>query len=117
LAAAERIRAALRARSAANPATPDQTTSESVQRDAPLDAAGDDVAQRGAPLDGVAQRESHVRATQAASLEPAPPQSAMLLGEPAREMKLDDDGDLARIGGWLVGLGTLGLLTGAIMMA
>jgi len=36
--------------------------------------------------------------------------------EPAREIKLDDDRDLARLGGWLVGLGSLGLLTGIIMV-
>ncbi|MET0343166.1 MAG: hypothetical protein ABW252_19310 [Polyangiales bacterium] len=39
------------------------------------------------------------------------------LSVPAPEMKLDDDRDLRRIGGWLVALGTLGLLTGAIMLA
>jgi hypothetical protein len=45
---------------------------------------------------------------------PPPPMLAM---EPAPEMKLDDDRDLARLGGWLVGLGSLGLLTGIIMVA
>ena len=45
---------------------------------------------------------------------PPPP---MMVREPAPEMKLDDDRDLARLGGWLVGLGSLGLLTGIIMVA
>ena len=45
---------------------------------------------------------------------PPPP---MYASEPAPEMKLDDDRDLQRIGGWLVGLGSLGLLTGGIMLA
>lgn len=45
---------------------------------------------------------------------PPPP---MMVREPAPEMKLDDDRDLARLGGWLVGLGSLGLLTGVIMVA
>jgi hypothetical protein len=45
---------------------------------------------------------------------PPPP---MHPSEPAPEMKLDDDRDLRRIGGWLVGLGSLGLLTGGIMLA
>lgn len=44
---------------------------------------------------------------------PPPP----LEREPAPEMKLDDDRDLARLGGWLVGLGSLGLLTGVITVA
>lgn len=48
------------------------------------------------------------------SVHPPPPK---YLSEPAPEMKLDDDRDLRRIGGWLVGLGTLGLLTGGIMLA
>ena len=48
------------------------------------------------------------------SVHPPPP---TFLSEPAPEMKLDDDRDLRRIGGWLVALGTLGLLTGAIMLA
>jgi hypothetical protein len=41
----------------------------------------------------------------------------MMVREPAPEMKLSDDHDLARLGGWLVGLGSLGLLTGVIMVA
>jgi hypothetical protein len=45
---------------------------------------------------------------------PPPP---MRLSEPAQAMKLDDDRDLTRMGGWLVGLGSLGLLTGGIMLA
>jgi hypothetical protein len=45
---------------------------------------------------------------------PPPPQLAR---EPAPEIKLDDDRDLAKLGGWLVGLGSLGLLTGVIMVA
>ena len=47
------------------------------------------------------------------SIPPAP----MYASEPAPEMRLDDDRDLRRIGGWLVGLGSLGLLTGGIMLA
>jgi hypothetical protein len=46
------------------------------------------------------------------SLPPAP----MPRGELAPEMRLDDDRDLARLGGWLVGLGSLGLLTGVVMI-
>lgn len=45
---------------------------------------------------------------------PPPP---MNMSVPAPEMKLDDDRDLSRAGGWLVGLGSLGLLTGGIMLA
>ncbi|MEY4512975.1 MAG: hypothetical protein RLZZ450_5097 [Pseudomonadota bacterium] len=45
---------------------------------------------------------------------PPPP---MRMSEPAPEMKLDDDKDLTRMGGWLVGLGSLGLLTGGVMLA
>jgi len=45
---------------------------------------------------------------------PPPP---MRISEPAPEMKLDDDKDLTRMGGWLVGLGSLGLLTGGVMLA
>jgi hypothetical protein len=48
------------------------------------------------------------------SLTPPPPAH---MSEPAPEMKLDDDRDLRRMGGWLVGLGTLGLMTGGIMLA
>jgi hypothetical protein len=47
------------------------------------------------------------------SLPPPPTR----MSEPAPEMKLDDDKDLTRMGGWLVGLGTLGLLTGGVMLA
>jgi len=46
-----------------------------------------------------------------------PPAPLMRTSEPAPEMKLDDDRDLTRLGGWLVGLGSLGLLTGGIMLA
>ena len=45
---------------------------------------------------------------------PPPP---MTLSEPAPELKLDDDRDLSRLGAWLVALGSLGLLTGGIMLA
>jgi hypothetical protein len=38
-------------------------------------------------------------------------------GEPAHALQLDDDRDLGKLGGWLVALGTLGLLTGGIMLA
>ena len=46
-----------------------------------------------------------------------PPAPLMRMSEPAPEMKLDDDRDLSRLGGWLVALGSLGLLTGGIMLA
>lgn len=45
------------------------------------------------------------------------PPPALMRAEPAPEMKLDDDRDLTRLGGWLVALGSLGLLTGGIMLA
>ena len=45
---------------------------------------------------------------------PPPPQR---LSVPAPPVRLDDDGDLARLGGWLVGLGSLSLLTGTIIVA
>jgi hypothetical protein len=35
--------------------------------------------------------------------------------EPAPPLMLDDDRDLARLGGWLLALGSLGVLTGAVM--
>jgi hypothetical protein len=40
-----------------------------------------------------------------------------LRSDPAPELKLDDDRDLSRLGGWLVGLGSLGLMIGGIMLA
>lgn len=62
-------------------------------------------------LDDVRLRDPLLQGT--GSLPPPP----MYPSEPAPEMKLDDDRDLRRIGGWLVGLGSLGLLTGGIMLA
>jgi hypothetical protein len=44
---------------------------------------------------------------------PPPP---MEPSEPTNGMKLDDDHDLTRMGGWLVALGSLGLVTGGIML-
>jgi hypothetical protein len=37
--------------------------------------------------------------------------------EPPAELHLDDDRDLARLGGWLLGLGSLGVLTGVVIVA
>jgi hypothetical protein len=45
--------------------------------------------------------------------EHVPPRSS----EPAHPIRLDSDHDLARLGGWLVGLGSLGVLTGATIVA
>ena len=47
------------------------------------------------------------------SLPPGP----MLVSRPAPERKLDGDRDLTRVGGWLVGMGSLGLLAGGAMLA
>jgi len=48
------------------------------------------------------------------SLMPPPP---MKPREPAPALHLDNDRDLARLGGWLVGLGSLGVLTGGTIAA
>ncbi|MDB4985751.1 MAG: hypothetical protein JWN04_929 [Myxococcaceae bacterium] len=47
------------------------------------------------------------------SLPPGP----MTRSEPAPELKLDDDRDLSRLGSWLVGVGSLALLSGGVMIA
>jgi hypothetical protein len=47
------------------------------------------------------------------SLPPGP----LLMSQPAPEAPLDDDRDLTRLGSWLVGLGSLGLLAGGVMLA
>ncbi|HEX6246000.1 MAG TPA: hypothetical protein VFZ61_33975 [Polyangiales bacterium] len=36
---------------------------------------------------------------------------------PAPPLRLDDDRDLARLGGWLLALGTFGVITGAVIVA
>lgn len=46
---------------------------------------------------------------------PPPPLRAEA-ADPAPEIKLDDDRDLTRLGGWLVALGSLGFLIGVIML-
>lgn len=100
LATAERIRAALRSRGASEAEAPEATTSSSEQQGAQPELL----------------RDAGGRPGGGGSPEASLATPALLLAEPAREMKLDDDGDLARIGGWLVGLGALGLLTGIIMV-
>jgi hypothetical protein len=40
---------------------------------------------------------------------------AMPRFEPAAPIQLEDDRDLARLGGWLLGLGSLGVLSGSVM--
>ena len=47
------------------------------------------------------------------SLSPGP----MMMSQPAPSAPLDDDRDLTRLGSWLVGLGSLGLLAGGVMLA
>jgi hypothetical protein len=36
---------------------------------------------------------------------------------PAQPLRLDDDRDLARLGGWLLALGSFGVVTGAVIVA
>lgn len=45
---------------------------------------------------------------------PPPPER---LSVPAPPLKLDDDRDLARLGGWLLALGSFGVVTGAVIVA
>lgn len=47
------------------------------------------------------------------SLPPGP----MILSQPVPELKLEGDRDLTRLGSWLVGTGSLGLLAGGVMLA
>ena len=47
------------------------------------------------------------------SLPPGP----MILSRPAPEIKLAGDRDLTRLGNWLLGVGSLGLLGGGVMLA
>lgn len=47
------------------------------------------------------------------SLPPGP----MMLSQPAPELKLAGDRDLTRLGNWLVGVGSLGLLGGGVLLA
>jgi hypothetical protein len=61
--------------------------------------------------DGDANEPAHAGAEHEmprGSLPPVP-------SEPAPALTLDDDRDLARLGGWLLALGSLGVLTGAVM--
>lgn len=44
-----------------------------------------------------------------------PPESRPSL--PASPLRLDDDRDLARLGGWLLALGSFGVITGAVIVA
>lgn len=46
-----------------------------------------------------------------------PPPPLLPRNGPAPEVKLDDDRDLTRVGSWLIGLGSLGLLTGIVTVA
>jgi hypothetical protein len=45
---------------------------------------------------------------------PPPPER---MSVPAAPLRLDDDRDLARLGGWLLALGSFGVITGAVIVA
>jgi hypothetical protein len=45
------------------------------------------------------------------------PPPAARLSEPAQPIKLDDDRDLARLGGWLLALGSFSVITGGVIVA
>lgn len=45
------------------------------------------------------------------------PPPAARLSEPAAPIKLDDDRDLARLGGWLLALGSFSVITGGVIVA
>jgi hypothetical protein len=47
------------------------------------------------------------------SLPPPPARPSV----PAQPLRLDDDRDLARLGGWLLALGSFGVVTGAVIVA
>jgi hypothetical protein len=51
------------------------------------------------------------------SLPPPPPARLALKTETKAPVKLENDRDLARLGGWLVALGSLGVLTGGTIVA
>lgn len=45
------------------------------------------------------------------------PPPAMRMSEPAPPIRLDDDRDLARLGGWLLALGSFAVITGGVIVA
>ncbi|MET0284163.1 MAG: hypothetical protein ABW352_06825, partial [Polyangiales bacterium] len=49
--------------------------------------------------------------------EEEPRDAATLAAVPAQELQLENDRDLSRLGGWLVGLGSLALVVGGVLLA